>query len=85
MEEQRWKRKNEIAKEYRQRPDCIDIVHERNNTKIICDCCGIFTANNKAKHERTNKHIKYVVEEQQKQEQECKKDLEKWESIKPLF
>ena len=78
-------RKNERMKEYRQRPDRQQIEYDRSHIKIQCDCGGRFTENNKSKHERTNKHIKYDVEEQKKQEQIKNKDLEKWGNIEPLI
>jgi len=70
-------RKNARMKEYRQRPDRQQIEYDRSHIKIQCDCGGCFTEKNKSKHYRTNKHIKYDVEEQKKQEQIINKDLEK--------
>ena len=54
----------EVAKEYRQRPDRQQIDYDRSTIKIQCGCGGRFTEKSKTKHERTNKHIKYDVEEQ---------------------
>ena len=76
---------NERKKEYRQRPDRQQIDYNRSTIKIQCGCGGRFTSKSKSKHERTSKHIKYDVKEQEKQEQIKNKDLEKWESIEPLI
>ena len=78
-------RKNARIKEYRQRPDRQQIDYDRSTIKIQCGCGGRFTEKSKTKHERTNKHIKYDVKEQEKQKQIKKKDLEKWENIEPLI
>ena len=78
-------RKNERMKEYRQRPDRKQIEYDRSHIKIQCGCGGRFTENNKAKHERTNKHIKYDVGEQEKQKQIKNEDLEKWGNIESLI
>jgi len=78
-------RKNERMKEYRQRPDRQQIEYDRSHIKIQCGCGGHFTENNKAKHYRTNKHIKFDVEEQKKKEQIKNEDLEKWGNIKSLI
>ena len=75
----------ERKKEYRQRPDRQQIEYDRSTIKIQCGCGGRFTEKSKTKHERTNKHIKYDVEEQEKQKQIKNKDLEKWGNIKPLI
>lgn len=75
-------RKNERMKEYRQRPDRQQIEYDRSTIKKQCGCGGSFTSKSKSKHERTNKHIKYDVEEQKKQEQIKNEELEKQKQIK---
>jgi len=78
-------RKKERMKEYRQRPDRKQIDYDRNHIKIKCDCGGSFTLSSKVKHHKTNKHIKYEVEEQKKKEQIQNEDLEKWGNIESLI
>jgi len=78
-------RKNERMKEYRQRPDRKQIEYDRSHIKIQCNCGGRFTESSKAKHHKTNKHIKYDVEEQKKKEQIKNEDLEKWGNIESLI
>ena len=75
----------ERKKEYRQRPDRQQIEYDRSTIKIQCGCGGRFTSKNKSKHQKSNKHIKYDVEEQKKQEQIKNKDLEKWGNIESLI
>ncbi len=45
-----------------------DIINERSknrykstNKKNVCNCGGLFTTQNKSKHEKTEKHQKYVI------------------------
>jgi len=75
----------EVAKEYRQRPDRQQIEYDRSTIKMQCGCGGRFTSKNKSKHQKSNKHIKYDVEEQKKKEQIQNEDLEKWGNIESLI
>ena len=37
-------------------------IREKRNTKLDCVCGGRYTRTNKARHEKTKFHIKYVSE-----------------------
>jgi len=50
-------------KEYKQ--DNKDKIAKYDNKKIICQCCGRYTMKNKARHEKTKKHIAFIQSQSQ--------------------